>query len=314
MSDPVLRTPRKSLTKSQLQEPVALELLALLQTITSDGRLLEEEVQLLKQWLDDNRESALPAIEHLRGAVETVLADGRVSPQECAWLQKAVETVLPREERDLAALRRREAVAEERQLAAEEKERLAEQRAELRRLNRPITRFDVMVAGVLHEGRAVVIERFVAELDTVYLAREPKNPFSPNAIAVRLTNGLDIGYIPETEAVNLAPVLDQGALHSAVVKKILHGRRAPIPVIWGELYASQAQLPDAVSQSQVPVRASAPPAPQRPTRAAPVAVPFASHPTPAPSTDRPIASSRSRWLVVGLIGLALLALWLAQRL
>ena len=230
MSDPVSRTPRKSLTKRQLQEPVALELLALLQTVTSDGRLLEEEVQLLKQWLEDNRESSLPAVEHLRSSVETVVADGRVTPEECTWLQKAVETVLPREERDLAALRRREAVADERRLAAEEKERLAE----LRRLNRPIARFDVMVAGVLHEGRAAVIERFVGESDTVYLAREPQNRFSPNAIAVRLTNGFDIGYIPETEAVNLAPVLDQGALHSAEVKKILHGRRAPIPVIWGE--------------------------------------------------------------------------------
>ena len=136
MSEPVARTPRKSLTKKQLEEPVALELLALLQTITADGRLLEEEVQLLKQWLDENRESSLPAVEHLRGSVEAILADGRVTTEECAWLQKAVETVLPKEERDLAALRRREAVADERKLAAEEKERLAE----IRRLNRPIAR------------------------------------------------------------------------------------------------------------------------------------------------------------------------------
>lgn len=308
MERPALHTPRKSLTKSQLQDPAALELLALLQTVTSDGRLLEEEVQLLNQWLASNRDSAIPAAEHLRTSVEAVLSDGRVTPEERAWLQKAVETVLPKEERDLAALRRREARADERRQAAEEKERLAE----LQRLNQPISTFDVMVAGVLHEGRAAVVERFVSEADTVYLAREPHNRFSPNAIAVRLASGRDIGFVPETEAVRLAPHLDQGALHSAAVKKILHGSRAPIPVIWGELYSPRAQLADAVTQAQVPKKFAAPHAPSTSpaaVRTEPTVPVSQASPSNHPARAASSSIRGSVWAVLVLGALALLFLW-----
>jgi hypothetical protein len=54
-------TPRKSLTKSQLETAEAVELLALLQTVTEDGRVLEDEIAALRQWLDDNASSELPA-------------------------------------------------------------------------------------------------------------------------------------------------------------------------------------------------------------------------------------------------------------
>lgn len=253
------RTPRKSLTRKQLEEPVALDLLALLQTVTSDGRLLEPEILAIKEWLEENRNSTLPAIEYLRDSVQTVLADGRVTEMECVWLQKVVETVLPKEQRDLAVLRRREAIADERRQVAAEKERIAE----IQRRSRPIATFDVMVAGVLYEERAATISRFVTEGDVVYLAREPKNPYSPNAISVLLQQGYDIGYVPETEAVRLAPLLDGGALHAAAIKKVLHGGRAPFPVVWGELYSPDAEVSDAVGPAQIPPRRCAP-APQPP--------------------------------------------------
>lgn len=47
MDETKKRIPRKSLTKKQLEEPEALELLALLQSITADGRLLDEEIASL---------------------------------------------------------------------------------------------------------------------------------------------------------------------------------------------------------------------------------------------------------------------------
>ena len=170
-----------------------------------------------------------------------------------------------------------------------------------------------MVAGVMHEGRAALVERFVAEADTVYLAREPQNRFSPNAIAVRLTNGLDIGYIPESEAIHLAPVLDEGALHSAAIKKILRGRSAPIPVVWGELYSAQARLDDAVTQAEVRDMC-APPAPPAVTpglRIAASAVPINQSAVPSRATSRPSLLGRVAWIALALAGLALLLLWLA---
>jgi hypothetical protein len=92
----------------------------------------------------------------------------------------------------------------------------------------------------------------------VFLVREPDNKHSRNAIALRLKDGLDIGYVPEADAVYLAPLLDKGSLQFASVKKVLTGGRAPIPVVWGELYNPDAPLPDASRPDQVPARRTAP--------------------------------------------------------
>ncbi len=233
--------PRISLTRSQLQEPAALDLLALLQTVTSDGKLTKEEIQLLQQWLEEHRTSLIPAIQHLIGAVDTALADGRITDQEREWLQKAVETVLPREQRELAVLRRRERVSDERQ-----------QKAEFERKSKPLASFDFMVAGVFHEGRQQIIAANVTVEDTVFLVRDPRNQYSRSATAIRLKNGFEIGWVPENEAARLAPMLDQGARHAATIKKIIRGGRGPIPVVWGELYSQDCPLAYTVGQSDLP--------------------------------------------------------------
>ena len=97
------------MTRAQLLEPEALDLLALLQTVTSDGRLLNQEIRAIDDWLADHAASTMPAVAYLRTAVQTVLHDCRVTADERAWLQTAVETVLPREERQIAVRRRRAA-------------------------------------------------------------------------------------------------------------------------------------------------------------------------------------------------------------
>lgn len=252
MAEKPTREPRKSLTRSQLETPEALDLLALLQTVTEDGRLLDEEISALKEWLDENSESQLPAVAHLRGAVETVLEDGRVSEEERVWLQQAIETVLPREDRSLAAMRRREAKADDRAAAAEEK---AEAR-EMARKSRPVTRFDFMVAGVMHEGRGAIVQKECGVDTPVFLVREPSNRYSPNAVLVRLPSGRDVGYVPEADAARLAPMLDQGALQSASVKKVLRGGKVPTPVVWGELFAADAPVGHAVGPTGVPAQLS----------------------------------------------------------
>ena len=101
--------------------------------------------------------------------------------------------------------------------------------------------------------------------------------------------------MPETEAVNLAPLIDSGARHVAEVKKILEGSRGLIPVVWGDLYAADSSEGQpsprvAFTQKQQP---SSPPVPTRPT-----------HPTAAlvPRRLTPIAIV----LLGVLIGLAVL--------
>jgi hypothetical protein len=248
------RTPRKSLTKSQLDSPEALELLALLQTVTEDGHLLDEEVKALRAWLDDNASSDLPAVAHLRDVVGACLEDGAVSPEERAWLYKAIETVMPREHRDLAAVRRREATAEARAAAAESRARAkAEGRAAAER-RRPLARFDFMVAGVSYEGRAKAVRANCRDDDFVDLVRELGNRHSRNAILVCLQTGEEIGYVPETDAVRLAPHLDAGAIQYATVKKVLTGSRTPLPVIWGELFTPESGVDRARSVGSVRAR------------------------------------------------------------
>ena len=100
------RTPRPSLTKKHLEQAVAIDLLQLLQTVTADGRLLPDEIKVLGAWLRDRRQEDLPAIAHLSGIVERVLADGRVSDEERAFVQKTVESILPTSERAEAVMRR----------------------------------------------------------------------------------------------------------------------------------------------------------------------------------------------------------------
>lgn len=252
MTENPARSQRKSLTKSQLENPDALELLALLQGVAADGRLHDDEIRALRDWLTAHGDSTLPAIVHLCSCVEVVLGDGVVSDEERAYLQKAVETVLPVEHRDVAVLRRREvksADKSEAQRVAEE-ERLRQQ--DLAKRSRPIARFDFMVAGTSHGVRKNFIHDYLDVDDPVFLVREPSNAHDRNAILVRIAEGHDIGYVPATEARRLAPLLDEGALQASTVKKVLDTRGGPVPVVWGELYSADAPVGHAVPASQVP--------------------------------------------------------------
>ena len=58
--------------------------------------------------------------------------------------------------------------------------------------------------------------------DPAALAREPHNAYDPNAIAVTI-DGETVGYIPREDAAALAPLLDAGRSHSALVHCIRGG-------------------------------------------------------------------------------------------
>ena len=245
--------PRLSLTKTQLQAGVGAELLALCQTVTADGVLTDEEVGELRAWLEANRTQDLPAIGFLVATLERILADGKVTREERAELYSAIESVLPPEARREAVANRKAVEAEtkagERREREEEK---ARERAE-RMHRRPVYSMSFMVAGVPYEGRDAVVRKFVVEGDVVYLVRDPHNKHSRNAIEVRIDNGMQIGFVPEDYAPEVAPLLDAGHPHKAEVKKII-GYRYSIPVIQAYLYATDSDEPGIVFNANVPAK------------------------------------------------------------
>jgi len=245
---------RISLTKSQLQTEAGAELLALCQAITEDGSLSEQEIGAMKRWLDDNRSADLPSVAFLTATVERIIADGKVTKEERNELYKAVESALPVEARKEAATHRKMVVAGEQERVRAERRAEKQRAGEERERKRPVASANFMVAGVHYEGRGDVIEKYVGVDDQVFLARDRQNRHSRNAVEIRLQNGYQIGFVPEDDACEIAPLLDEGCLHFAFVPKVLKGRRAPIPVVQAYIYRADSGADRAVSQAGVPAK------------------------------------------------------------
>lgn len=244
---PPHRTRRISLTKAQLRTELGAELLSLCESVTADGRLAPEEAEGLREWLDEAADAVdLPAASHLREVVERVLADGKITSDECREVYRAIEAVLPPEVRRQAAAARKEIEAAER----EEAKAAREQEREERRRDVQIAAANFMVAGVRHEGRGDVIAQYANVGDPVRLSRDRGNRHSRFAIAVQLENGKQIGFVPEEDAQRLAPFLDQGAKCAAWMTKILGSGRVPIPVVQTKLYRPESTVDvDQISRS-----------------------------------------------------------------
>lgn len=243
---------RTSITKAQRQTAVATDLIALCQTVTEDGHLEAQEVVALRQWLEENRGTDLPAVAFLLETVERILADGVVSASEAQELYRAIESVLPLDIRESVRGTRVSRDQLEKEAARKAKEAQKVAQLEERARNTPVDTWDFMVAGVWYEGRPEAIRQFAEPDQTVYLVRDRANAFSRNAVEVRLSNGMHAGYVPEELAADIAPLLNSGHRHSAHIKKILTGGRVPIPVIVASLYTHEADRPEAVLESQVP--------------------------------------------------------------
>jgi hypothetical protein len=102
-----------ALSKAQLRTSLGTELLSLCRSFTADGRLAPEELTALRQWLDHAEVADMPALRHLRLVIERVLADGRITPEEYQDLYRAVESVLPFEDRQRAVAARLQVEAAE---------------------------------------------------------------------------------------------------------------------------------------------------------------------------------------------------------
>jgi len=241
---------RVSITKAQRQTAAGADLISLCQTVTEDGSLSDDEVAALRQWLTHYENADLPARELLFQTIERIVADGKVTPEERIELYQTLETVLPPDVRDLVRNKRKMAEKQESELRRAEREAARALEKEVRRRNTPLESYDFMVAGSKYEGRPEVISRHARAGDAVILARDPSNRFSRNAIEVRLKNAMQIGFVPEEEAVDMARLLDSRHPYEAHIKKVLTGGRWPVPVVVAKVHPKDWEGPGSVSRSK----------------------------------------------------------------
>ncbi|TAK42931.1 MAG: hypothetical protein EPO27_15930 [Betaproteobacteria bacterium] len=247
---------RISLTKTQRQSAAGAELISLCQVVTTDGSLTDEEVSSLQGWLQEHKNEDLPAIAHLTKVVETIVADGRVTAEERRELYIALETALPPDVRAIARRTRRSVEEQEKDRLRVQRELEKEQQRDERERNSAIEHWDFMVAGSRYEGRPGLIQRYAQTAAPAYLVRDLGNKYSRNAVEVRTTSGHQIGFVPEEDAADLAPLLDGGHPYRAQIKKILTGGRFPIPVVVADVYRKDAAVPQLVDPAASVPRAS----------------------------------------------------------
>jgi hypothetical protein len=77
---------------------------------------------------------------------------------------------------------------------------------------RDIYLFDTHVAGTSHIEGIDELEPFLNIEDKLEFFREPDNAFDPQAIVIKTTDGVKIGYVPEKDNVIFARLMDAGKL------------------------------------------------------------------------------------------------------
>ena len=155
-------------------DAAGLELLAILQDLSEDGKLSPDEVEQLHSWLDQHGELELPATSHLQTVLHEILRDGVVSDGELELLHDAVLRVLPVDLRSIATLRRRERKIAVRQEARQRKEEAQRREREEHERNRPLAHIDIMVAGASKSAERRDACECCSAGDPVVLERAPE--------------------------------------------------------------------------------------------------------------------------------------------
>jgi hypothetical protein len=230
---------RVSLSNAQLQEGVGAELYSLCQGMAADGKVSKAEIVALGKWLTDNQNVPLPGIALLTGTLKRIIADGRMTREESLQLLEAVEQILPPDAQKAAKVARREADRQRKAAAKFARER--QQQPEPGRFERrdPEDRFEFIVAGVHVEWRPDLNSYSLNAGERVRLVPEPGNANDDCAIAVTLSDGQRIGYVPRDDSESVADSYKKCGYYVARVKKILMGRRAPIPVVVAAFYRDE---------------------------------------------------------------------------
>ena len=240
-----------------LRKPVGIvaELVSLLRTITADGQMTDERIAQVDAWLAVHPNCSLPPLELLRATSVAIRANGPVSREGKKAFHKAVEQILPPEDR-----RHSKTVRKARELADQAKqkeERVREQstkraakakaRADAvatRERNRVVYRSNFLASGTSYNNRCSTIRSHLKEDQAVVLMREPHNEYDRCAIKIfaQRSGGLyDVGYVPREITPTLAPLMDQPHKYIATCTKILENDRL-IPVIDLVLYGPDSDL------------------------------------------------------------------------
>lgn len=212
---------RVTLTSKQLQEASAIELLDICLSMVEDGKISEDEVLALDKWLAHNKESNIPAIQFLVTICQDILQDGQISPKEYYELSKAIQRIIPKEEREKATT---SVTTAESDLDRHYKEE------EIR--NTPCHRILFTVAGVTFEKRQENIAKIPYDdyHSPLTLLREPKNKYDKNAIKIISDKYGELGFIPRAEAKKIAPLLDSGRNYLTYISYITSYSKADILV------------------------------------------------------------------------------------
>jgi DNA-directed RNA polymerase subunit RPC12/RpoP len=86
--------------------------------------------------------------------------------------------------------------------------------------SRGLPRFTFRVVGESYESRLFYLDQ-LRRSDDVYLRREPRNSFDPNAVAVTNLSGNILGYLKREVSEWFAPILDRGKIFRCVVHEKL---------------------------------------------------------------------------------------------
>ena len=77
---------------------------------------------------------------------------------------------------------------------------------------RDIFLFDTYVAGTSHVEGIKELEPHLQIGDRMAFFREPENPYDAQAIVIKTTDGVKIGYVPRQDNVIFARLMDAGKL------------------------------------------------------------------------------------------------------
>jgi hypothetical protein len=246
---PTYLTRQFALTRPQLATELGAELLSLCQTVTADGRLAPEEIAGLRQWLGDAEAAELQAARFLRGVIERVLADGRITAEEYKEVYRAVEAVLPFEARQQAHAARQQAESSDLPAQAQVSTTPAAAAGAVQTGPAPSVEVTFMVAGVRQDGRPELIEQHASAGLAVTLEFIANGSHSDQAIAVKLPDGPQIGFVPAAEARQIVPLLRQGARCSAQIVRIRSSGRSPIPVVQVRFFPAGIEAGDPLARA-----------------------------------------------------------------
>jgi hypothetical protein len=208
-----------TLSKSQRETTVGLELIELLVELSADGVVSREELERLRKWLEVDHAVDFPALPFLYETIERISSDGEITEDELDRLALAIERVLPKEIRAAAAVKRKEA-RNTRRIAQRENERQAMIAARTQR--RTAKDAERIRTGILYQGtfpiagafrseeRRDACERLIVD-DIVTFERERDNVHDGNAILILGGDDSELGYVRRDEARDIAPFLDDGA-------------------------------------------------------------------------------------------------------